>query len=137
MKKLLASLIFLGLLVLGFVIFKTILSQKCEQQMEEAINVSQEKTTEAYEAGALNTSEGGAVDLSDGTNVRVHSFQLNEDGIAEMDLNLPDEVLTVKKGDTFEVNGNVYSVYDIYTYPEVDESCHIQGPDGGIAILDL
>lgn len=137
MKKLTLILILLGAGVLSIAIFKTISHYKCEQQMEAAINVSIEKNKEAYEAGAVSISEGGQFIASDGTYIPVHSFRLNEDGTAEMDLNLPDEVLTVGKGDTFEVNGKVYSVYDIYAYSEVDESCQITGPSGGIAIKEI
>lgn len=140
MKKVFLILILLGAGVFSIAILKAISQHKCEQQVEAAINISTEKTTEAYEAGAQATSEGGAVNLSDGTNVRVHSFYDASDsssGVPQMDLNLPSGVLTVKKGDTFEVNGYIYSVYDVYPYSEVDESCHITGPGGGIAILEL
>lgn len=137
MKKVFLILIVLGLSALSLLAFKVISSQKCALQAQEALTISQEKNTQAYEAGAWTTSEGGQFITSDGVYIPVHSFQLNEDGTAEIDLNLPDEVLTVGKGDTFEVNGKVYSVYDVYAYPEVDESCDIMGPDGGIAILEL
>lgn len=137
MKKVLLILILLGASTLSIIALKVILSQKCAQQVQEAVNVSTEKGTQAYEAGAILISEGGQFIPAEGIYIPVHGLQLNEDGTAEMDLNLPDEVLTVKKGDTFEVNGTIYSVYDIYTYPEVDESCQITGPGGGIAILEL
>lgn len=137
MKRVLLVLIVLGLSSLSVLAFKVISSQTCEQQVQEAINVSTEKDTQAYEAGAEPISEGGQFITADGTYIPVHSFQLDENGTAEMDLNLPEEVLTVKKGDTFEVNGNVYSVYDIYAYPEVDASCQVTGPSGSIAIQEL
>lgn len=137
MKKLLLILILLGLGVFSILTLKAISSQKCALQVQEALTISQEKNTQAYEAGAWTTSEGGQFITSDGVYIPVHSFYMNEDGTAEMDLNLPDEVLTVGKGDTFEVNGKVYSVYDVYAYPEVDESCQITGPSGGIAIKEI
>lgn len=137
MKKVFLILILLGLGVFSILTLKAISSQKCDQQVQEALTISQEKNTQAYEAGAWTTSEGGQFITSDGVYIPVHNFQLNKDGNAEMDLNLPDEVLTVKKGDTFKVNGKVYSVYDVYEYSEVDESCQITGPSGGVAILEL
>lgn len=139
MKKLLLILILLGLGAFSILTLKAISSQKCALQVQEALTISQEKNTQAYEAGAWTTSEGGQFITSDGVYIPVHSFYMNEDGTAKMNLNLPDteEILTVKKGDTFEVNGRLYSVYDIYAYSEVDESCQITGPDGGITILEL
>ncbi len=137
MKKLLLILILLGLGVFSILTLKAISSQKCALQVQEALTISQEKNTQAYEAGAWTTSEGGQFITSDGVYIPVHSFYMNEDGTAEMDLNLPNEVITVTKGDTFKVNGKLYSVYDIYAYSEVDESCQITGPSGGIAIKEI